>query len=626
MRPRRLRTRFVLAGCLLVLATVVSSLWSALTFARLGAVVDGALRESQEAIDLSAELAGSLEREDDALLLALTGDPDQATDQLAAERRHGDACYERLLASAHDGAAAERAAVAALGREMAEYRAAGSALKAEAGRPGVLEAYHKRINPLLRQAVASCGKIREENFGSMREAGVRARDSARLATRVVVGVAVAAVALATVVAAWLARSVVGPVQAMIGSVEALRRGDFDRRVPQTSADELGQLAAGFNRMAETLGEYRRSSLGELLAAKTTLEATLNALPDPVLVFAPDAALVALNPPARAVLAAKRAAGAGCLRDLPLLPAHREAVETAFAGRPAVPPRTDFSQALTAVLDGRPHRFALTAVPVPEFEPRRTGAVVVLDDVTEFARLDELRSELIGVASHELKTPLTTLHMNLLMLREDTGRLAHRRDEMLTAAVQGCEELGTTIDELLDVTRVESGQLRLNLAPVDVRAVVGQVVRALRPRFEDARVRPEVAHDGGPAVVRGDAARLRIVFTNLLTNALKYSPAGGAVAVRTASGRNAEGAGPAALQIAVTDAGPGIPAELCERVFEKFFRVEHHRGADAEGVRGTGIGLYLCRQIIKAHGGSIWCEANENGPGTCVRLTLPADPV
>jgi two-component system, NtrC family, sensor histidine kinase KinB len=99
-----------------------------------------------------------------------------------------------------------------------------------------------------------------------------------------------------------------------------------------------------------------------------------------------------------------------------------------------------------------------------------------------------------------------------------------------------------------------------------------------------------------------------------------------VTVRIVSGQNTRGNDQAPLQFTVTDAGPGIPAELRERVFEKFFRVEHHRGTDSPGVRGTGIGLYLCRQIIKAHSGSIWCEANENGLGACVCITLPAEHV
>jgi NtrC-family two-component system sensor histidine kinase KinB len=621
-----LQTRFILAGCLLVATTVGTSAWSAFTFARLSAAAAEALRESEEKIDLTAALAGSLEREDDALLLAVGGAVERAQQNLTAERRRGDAFFEQLLTVLKEDAE-ERSAAQALRSEMNAYRTAGSELVAAVaerpGRPDALERYHKQVNPLLRQAVLACGKIREESFRTMRQAGVRARDEAGRAIWVVVGLSLAAIGLATVVSFWLARSVLRPVHELTESVEGVRQGDFDRRVSLATTDELGRLAAGFNRMAETLAEYRRSSLGELLVAKTTLEATLNALPDAVLVIDPDGALAALNPLARAVLEAKRASGVERLQDLPLPPEHREAVEAALAGRPSVPPRTDFARTLTALLNGQPHRFQLRAVPIPEFAPHHHGAVIVLDDVTEFARLDELRSELIGVASHELKTPLTTLRMNLLLLGEEAGGLTPRQREMLESALFGCEELGSTIDELLDVTRIEAGQLRLDLAPVDLTAILAGVVRSLQPRFDDAQVQVQVIHERESAVVRGDAARLGTVLTNLLTNALKYSPPGGTVSVRLASGQNAGATDAKMLRVAVTDQGPGVPAEFRERVFEKFFRVEHQRSGGLNGVRGTGIGLYLCREIIKAHGGSIHCEAGE-GTGARFAFQLPAD--
>jgi len=375
-------------------------------------------------------------------------------------------------------------------------------------------------------------------------------------------------------------------------------------------------------MAETLSEYRRSSLGELLAAKTTLEATLNALPDAVIVVAPDGTIAALNPPARAVLSAQQVGAARHVSELPLRDEHRHAVDAALNGRPSVTTRTNFDHALAVPLNGHARRFVLAATPVPGLTGRQTGAVVVLNDVTEFARLDELRSELIGVASHELKTPLTTLRMNLMLLGEKSDNLTPRQQEMLNAALSGCEELAGSIDELLDVTRIEAGQLRLNLAPVDLRAVVSQVDRTLRPRFDDASVGLNVVWENHPAVVRVDASRLATVLTNLLTNALKYAPAGSSVILRMASGQNAVVGAKAPLQITVTDAGPGIPAEFRERVFEKFFRVEHHHATGNKDVRGTGIGLYLCREIVKAHGGTISCAPGDRGIGTRLAISLP----
>jgi two-component system, NtrC family, sensor histidine kinase KinB len=136
-----------------------------------------------------------------------------------------------------------------------------------------------------------------------------------------------------------------------------------------------------------------------------------------------------------------------------------------------------------------------------------------------------RSELVAVASHELKTPLTTIRMILMLLGEGSDTFTERQREILETALLGCEELGSTTDELLDVTRIEAGQFRLDLAPVDLSAILDAVLRLLRTRIDDAEVRIEVRREARPAIVSGDPTRLRNVMTNILANALKYSPRG-----------------------------------------------------------------------------------------------------
>jgi NtrC-family two-component system sensor histidine kinase KinB len=215
-------------------------------------------------------------------------------------------------------------------------------------------------------------------------------------------------------------------------------------------------------------------------------------------------------------------------------------------------------------------------------------------------------------------------MNHRLLQEAAGNLSTRQREILGAAIQADEELAATIDELLDLTRIEAGQLRIAHDWVDLAQVVDQCVQTLQPRYEDGHVAVKVVKDVPAAIIQGDAMRLRLVFINLLSNALKYTPAGGGVVVRLASMQNAAAASAPILRITVTDSGQGIPADLRERVFEKFFRVEDERPNGSQGVRGTGIGLYVCREIIKAHGGSIHCNASENGSGTQIAIDLPAD--
>jgi NtrC-family two-component system sensor histidine kinase KinB len=624
MRVRYLQTRFILAGCLLAIIMLGCGSWGAWTLARLSRIVERTLQNSQSTIDLATALADSLEREDDALLLAVSGDAAGANHALSEERLRGDDAYTRIRSRlAADGDDGTKLTVD-LERTMSQYRSAGSALIQEAGRSDSLHRYREHVNPLLRRSIRACGAIREREFATMQRAGVSARDEARAGLGIVIAAALAALAMGTAVSIWLARSVLGPVSRLSSSVEAVRLGDFEQRVALTSDDELGRLAEGFNRMAENLERYRQSSLGELIAAKTTLESTLNALPDAVFVISHDGSFAALNPPARAILQTAPDAEGRRIHDLPLAPEHRAAVETALAGRAVLPSRADFRHVFHARLDGQPRKFQITTVPIPEFVPRRTGAVIVFDDVTEFARLDELRAELVAVASHELKSPLTSLRMNLMLLAESAESFTPRQRELLEATLSACEELGSTTDELLDVARIEAGQLRLDLAPVELNSILDSALDLLRTRLDDAEVKLEVRRTPHPAIVRGDPARLRNVMTNLLANALKYSPQGGRILVETLAVTGARVDGPATLRFAVTDDGPGVPEAYRERIFEKFFRVEHHFARAPDGVRGTGIGLYLCREIVKAHGGSIWCQPAEGGVGTVVTFQLKAD--
>jgi two-component system, NtrC family, sensor histidine kinase KinB len=621
MKLRHLQTRFILAGGLLVMTTVVSGLWSAWTFARLSAVAGTTLQASQEMMDLTAVLANALEREDDAYLLAVSGDRQQAAHSLVVQRNRFANAYARLLRTISQPD--QLKAAAALRQHVDEYRAAGDAMLAMSGQGKMTAMYQHGVNPALRRAVADCTTIRELNFRALELDGLHARDEARRATILVSAISSVALIISTLVAVMLARSILHPVQELGNALEALRSGDFERRARVAATDELAELAAGFNRMAEALAEFRRSNLGEVLRAKEALEATVAALPDAVFVVEPDGQIVARNPLARAVLRELAAEETNFIDQLPFPAASLAAVHAALHGAASVEARAELERAFSVTLEGHRRKFILTAVPIPEFHAGQFGAVVVLYDVTDFARLDELRMELVGVASHELKTPLTTLRMNLLLLGEDANNLSPRQHEILSTALVGCQELANTIDELLDLTRIEAGQLRLSHEVIDLYGVIDRAILSMRQRYDDAEITLRLDRQCPAAVVRGDPVRLGMVFTNLLSNALKYTPHGGLVRISVASVQNAVGSTTPTLQIAVTDTGPGIPLAFRERVFDKFFRVEQHHDNGGSGTRGAGIGLYLCRQIVDAHGGRISCEPAEDGLGASIALVFPS---
>ncbi len=611
---RRLAARFAIAGALFVAAAVAGGAWSIYTFARLSSAVDRTLRESQPIIDLSAQLAGLLEREDDAFLLLIAERSPEARAALADRRPRFDDGYARLLARAGDPE--ERSRAEALGARVREYRAAVDRALAIGDPQAALLAYHQRVNPILRRAVDDSAAIREHNFRLMERAGIRARDEARRATRLVGGVLAGALLMSILVALWLARSVVRPVTAITRSVHVLRRGDFEERVALARADELGVLADGFNRMAEALSEFRRSNLGQVLGAKATLEATLEALPDAVVVLGPEGVVDSMNERARRIFAGKSVdALPRSLGHLDLPASTQAAIAAAVAGAGQNLGPDLFALSFARTIEGARRQFLPLVAPIAAREGAPPGAILVLHDVTEFARLDQLRADVVAVASHELRSPLTIIRMNLLLLREEMRALAPREKEILATAVQGCDELSGMIERLLDMARIEAGALRLTRERMDLRPLVAELTERFRARGGDRAVALAVDLADTPLQAEVDAVRIASVLSNLIGNALKYSPPGGTIAV------GARAAGDA-LEIDVVDQGPGVPERLRERVFDKFFRVEQQEPERDVGVKGAGLGLYLSRQIVGAHGGAISLGPGPGERGTRVVVRLP----
>jgi PAS domain S-box-containing protein len=222
----------------------------------------------------------------------------------------------------------------------------------------------------------------------------------------------------------------------------------------------------------------------------------------------------------------------------------------------------------------------------------------------------LRDDFLSIAAHELKTPLTPLKLHLQALRQHASTGQPLQPARLDKALSQVNRLSGLINDLLDVARIEAGRLELERGPLLLPELVCEVVADFRPVCP--RHRFECQKPVEPLVILGDRGRLAQVLTNLLENAVKYSPQGGAVRI-TVERRGSEAV------IAVADSGIGIPADQQEHLFERFFRA---RNAPISGFGGLGLGLYICRDIVQRHGGRIWVESEvEHGSTFYVALQV-----
>ena len=233
----------------------------------------------------------------------------------------------------------------------------------------------------------------------------------------------------------------------------------------------------------------------------------------------------------------------------------------------------------------------------------------VSELRELKQQMQLQEDFVSTISHELRTPLGFIKgYSTSLLRQDTSWDEETQKEFLTIIDEEADRLSLLIENVLESARLQSKTLPLRFQPLRLDAVLRDVIMRLRTRHKDL----DVSMDLKPAPpIQGDGVRLAQVFENLFTNAIKYAPGAPIIVLLNQVGGN--------IVISFMDRGPGIPAESLPHIFERFYRVRSERT-----ITGTGLGLYICRQIIKAHRGKIWAESTP-GQGTTFFIELPINP-
>ncbi|EXG79724.1 ATP-binding protein [Cryptosporangium arvum] len=248
--------------------------------------------------------------------------------------------------------------------------------------------------------------------------------------------------------------------------------------------------------------------------------------------------------------------------------------------------------------------------VPRFEEGRVYVDGISTDVTERHRISEQRDELVALVTHELRSPITSIRGYLELVFDDEGSYSPSAEGFLRIVDRKAADLQRLTDDLLDLARLDAGEISVDTRPVSLARLLGDVITDLRPAAEAKHLTIDVVTDG-PIVVCVDPARFRQVLTNVVSNAVKYTPDGGRVIARA-------GAADGVATVSVADTGIGIPADQYPRLFERFFRTSN---AVQEGIKGTGLGLAITKAIVERHGGTIAAHPGEPC-GTVFEITLP----
>jgi two-component system phosphate regulon sensor histidine kinase PhoR len=385
-------------------------------------------------------------------------------------------------------------------------------------------------------------------------------------------------------------AVTRPLRRIQGVATAMAGGDLDRRLRERRHDELGDLARSLDVMADEL--QRR--LGQLDAERAEMQTLIDSMVEGVLAISPSGALRRANPAACGMFSLGERSQGIPPEAITRRPEFLRLVTRALGG--------ETSTATELMSEGR--ALLGTAHPLPD-----GGAVLVFLDVSELRRLEGVRRDFVANASHELKTPLTAIrgYSETLLDPDLPPELARRFARTIR---QNSDRLQRIVDDLLDLSRIESGGWRIHPEHVDLAAIAEQAWAAL-PDGEHPALQLEI--DPAATTARADPAALHQILGNLLGNAIRYTPPEGHVTVSARPSADRSG-----VEIEVRDTGSGIPAAHLPRIFERFYRADPARSRE-DG--GTGLGLAIVRHLVEAHGGVVDAES-ELGRGTAIRFTLP----
>lgn len=407
---------------------------------------------------------------------------------------------------------------------------------------------------------------------------------------------VAALLLTWATSAWLSRR----VQAIAALSARYREGDFTRPTTDFGRDEIGTVARVLDETARQLG----SRLTEVARERAHMDAVLQGMVEGAVLVNRHGKLVISNPAVRMMLRLPDNAEGRHFLEVVRHPEVAAQLSTALTGARPAPAEVQ--------LDSQSRRsFVARAVPVDA--DRDGGAVLVLHDVTELRQADLVRRDFVANVSHELRTPLTAIRGYVEALLDAPGDPA-QADKFLGIIARHAARMDRLVTDLLRLARLDARQEAIQPVRTSVAALLTNVVSEMDTAIQTRRlnVRTSVAPDAEDAY--GDPAKLHDVLRNLLENAINYSPEDGEITITSArDGR--------AVEIVVSDRGPGIPAADLPRIFERFYRVDRSRTRDPGG---TGLGLSIVKHLVELHGGRVSAR-NRDGGGTSVVVRLPDAP-
>lgn len=605
-----LRFKISFSYIILVFISIFITIWAISNFYRLGESVDKIIRENYLNVVAAENMVSSLELKDNALVALISYQTKKYEDNFIQAKFDFFQWVQKN--SERVTKPQQQMILDSIKILHLRYEELADTLLMFIFDPQLREiakTYHfNEIRPINAQLKKHCFSLIELNQQEMIELGVRARRISNEATYAVLFASLIAVGLSIFAGFRFTKSIVDPAERLTETVRQIGRGKLNLKTDIVTNDEFGELSREFNKMTERLRKYDAMNIEKLLEEKQKVETIVENISDGIIVCNKENEIILMNDAARQLLNIENSTSQRDYTKVITDERVKKILNNPKSENYISQPYLLFKRQDTELYI-RPR---ISEIPLASGEI--LGTVLILQDVTQFKQLDKMKSEFMATVSHEFRTPLTSINMSIDILNEGiVGNLNTEQQELIHAAKLDAERLTKLVRELLELSRLESGKLQLKQELISINDVVIDSIKPIQLPFKEKSVELKLNLQNDLPKIIGDAQQFNWVISNLINNALRYTPSGGWVEVKSSRDENN-------IIVQIIDTGRGISAENIGKIFDKFVQVKESMESTPGSV---GLGLAIAKEIVEIYGGKIWVESEIN-KGSTFTFTIPLE--
>lgn len=603
----KIRTRILAMVILLLLILVGNSIWAVLNLKGLRNSIENIMQANYLSIQVGQEMVASMERQDAAILSYLFLN---ARDEAVTAFRENEQGFLKNLARAEDNITepGEDELLKKINGSYSQYLLKFTEfLRLDTNR--ATSYYYSEMMPVLNTCKESTRALIDLNQQGMINRRNEAERMADKATLSIALISLGTTLAGLVIAILISNRIINPINNLIHKMKRIEEGDYSHQIPVSGDDEIAVMTKEYNVMAEKLQIYAQMNFEKIMQEKQKAEAVVEGISDGVIVTDRENRVVLMNPAAEKALGVveRNTLGRHILETV-----NREDIFNAIQRH--LGSESGDTEPLEIAIQKQDqimhYRMTPNRLGSPEFG--ELGVVTVLQDITRLKELDQMKSDFVATVSHEFRTPLTSITMAAGLLLDGTaGESGERRRGLAESIQEDCSRLNRLVTELLDLSKIEAGVMQIDFKRCDIKDVIDVALKPFEKSALERNVHISVSSDEEIPLLKMDFNKMIWVLTNLVGNALRYTPNDGSgeikIGVHATKG---------SVEVSVSDNGSGIAPDQQERIFEKYIQVPN----DAGSAGSVGLGLAISRQIVTAHGGTLEVYS-EPGHGSNFTVTL-----